>query len=215
MAELFPGALIVVVGLGAVAAGRLLRRADRRIAAAAFGFTAVLGNLTFAAACVAPCFHLLVLLSLVWLFLLLPSTAAFGVAWADVASREGAANGRVSSVRGAVASAIVILPLVTLWTLWPLRLSFLVSRPILERLADRAASGEVLGSPSWAGAFRIASTAVDPASGHVGLLIDPNPNGPTGFVRRARGSFNRPSRPIRGDVLSVDLGAGWWYQEED
>ena len=78
---------------------------------------------------------------------------------------------------------LALLPLFTLLTLWPLRLGFAASRPALEHIADQVAAGQTITYPQQVGLFRIAGSVVDPSSGSVGLLIDPNPNGYTGFVR--------------------------------
>jgi hypothetical protein len=63
--------------------------------------------------------------------------------------------------------------------------------------------------------FRLAGSAVEPATGNVGLMIEPNPDGPTGLVRASPGNFQNRAGPFRGDILYVDLGWGWDYREED
>ena len=63
----------------------------------------------------------------------------------------------------------------------------------------------------------LAGSRVDSRTGGVALLIDPDPNGPSGFVRHKvyyagpYGCFG----PIRGDWWHVGLGGGWCYHEED
>jgi hypothetical protein len=103
----------------------------------------------------------------------------------------------------------------TVRSLWPLHLAFLAARPALEHLADRVYAGQATGFPRWAGPFRVARTAVDPVTGNVGLMIDPNPGGPTGLVRICPGSPPDPRGPFGWDDLRVDLGWGWEYREED
>jgi hypothetical protein len=46
-------------------------------------------------------------------------------------------------------------------------------------------------------------------------MIEPNPDGPTGFVRANLANPEIRAGPFRGDDLCVDLGWGWDYREED
>jgi hypothetical protein len=108
-----------------------------------------------------------------------------------------------------------VLPLATMGTLWPLRLAFLVARPALERLADGAAAGQALAGPQWAGPYRLVQSAVDPASGEVALMTDPNPSGAKGFVRVNPGIPWDRRGPILGTDLDVELGWGWEYRQDD
>ena len=79
--------------------------------------------------------------------------------------------------------ALSVMPLVTLWTVWPLHLAFLASRPSLELWPIRSPPGRPPEFRDGLVCSVIAGSAVDPATGNVGLMIEPNPNGPTGFVR--------------------------------
>jgi hypothetical protein len=64
--------------------------------------------------------------------------------------------------------------------------------------------------------FRVVKSAVDPVSRNVALMIDSNPNGPTGFVRVATDTlFGDQGGPIVGSDSNIELGGGWWYREED
>ena len=118
-----------------------------------------------------------------WLVIIAPTVDALGWVWARLATREGAAPRRSPPTAWLSAIALCLLPPVTLLTYWPLRLAFLTVRPALDRLADQVAAGKAAGFPQWVGPFRVARSAVDPVSGHVGLMIDPNPTGPMGLVR--------------------------------
>lgn len=187
----------------------------RRLAAFCFWVPTILANVVFAASCVSPDVFFLGFLFLGWL-LVMPAVAGFGITWAILATREGEAPRRSPPAAWLSVIALTAMPVATVWTLWPLRLAFLTARPALERLADQAAAGRAVGSPQWAGPFRLAGSAVDPATGNVGLMIDPNPGGPVGFVRLGPGANpDHRHRPIRGDDLEVQLGGGWWYHEED
>jgi hypothetical protein len=110
-----------------------------------------------------------------------------------------------------------LMPGVTAYTLWPFRLEFLTVRSTLERLADQVAAGQAVSSPRSAGPFQLVASAVDSEAGGVALLIDPNPSGPSGFVRHknyTKGPYDC-FRPIRGDWWHMELGGGWCYHEED
>lgn len=206
--------LITCLSLGT--ARWFLLRADRRLAAFCFWGPAIMANVVFAALCVSPEVYFLGLLFVGWLLIVMPTIAGFGITWAILASRKGEASRRSPPAAWLSVIALVALPVVTAWTLWPLRLGFLTTRPALERLADRVATGQVVRFPQWVGPFRVAGSGVDPTTGNVGLMIDPSPGGPTGFVRVGPGTpSNQRHRPIRGDDLEVQLGGGWWYHEED
>lgn len=203
--------------LALVAARRLLLRGRRQLAGACFWVLAIGVNILFAVSCIAPEGYLLGLLVLVWLSTLLPTLAGFGATWATLATRDVAAARRSPSRIWLSVIALTVMPAATAWTVWPLRVAFLAARPALDRLADRVAAGRAPASPRWAGPFQVLRSAVDPATGNVGLMIDPNPNGPTGFVRHGRRGTG-PSdcfAPFRGDVLHVELADGWCYHEED
>ena len=201
-----------------LAARRLLSKGEGRLAGICFWVLAISANVLFAALCVVPVGFLPELLCVGWFFFLLPSLAGLGTAWATLASRDLTVDRPRRSRPWAWVIFLTMMPLVTAMTLWPFRLAFLAAMPALNRLAGRVAAGQAVGSPVSVGPFRIVATAVDPASGNVGLMIDPNPNGPTGFIRHGGAINSAPYgcyRPFRGDVLHVGLGGGWCYHEED
>jgi hypothetical protein len=184
---------------------------------AAFGFwvAATLINVLYAASCVVPDAYLLPALFLGWIIIAGPAIGGLGAAWVTLANNQHATPRRSSPAAWLMVIALSVMPLMTLWTLWPLHLAFLASRPALERVADQVAAGQVIGFPRWAGLFRFAVSAVDPTTGNVGLMINPNPGGPTGFVRVSAGASRDRKRPFGWDDLDVDLGWGWEYREED
>ena len=201
--------------LALVGAQWLVFRGQRRFAAFGFWVAASLTNVLYAALSVAPDVYLLPALFLGWMVIAGPAIGGLGAAWVRLATREDATPWRSSPAAWMAVISLSVMPLVTLWTVWPLHLAFLASRPSLERLADQVAAGQTTGIPRWAGLFRIAGSAVDPATGNVGLMIEPNPNGPTGFVRVSPANSQNRAGPFRGDDLYVDLGWGWDYREED
>ncbi len=193
----------------------LVFRDLRYLAGFCFWAPAILANALFAAFCVSPEIYFLGLVLFVWLIFIMPTTAIFGVAWAVLVTRNGVISRRFPPMAWLSILALSVLPLVTVRTLWPLRLAFHAARPTLERLADQVAVGRAAGFSQWAGPFRVAHSAVDPVSGNLGLMIDPNPNGPTGFVRVRPGIPPNRRGPFGWDTLHLDLGLGWEYREED
>jgi hypothetical protein len=140
-------------------------------------------------------------------------TCGFGAAWC-AAARHHPANGALSrALRFAFVAAVSILPTTMLFTQWPFKLAFAASRPALERLADQVAAGVRVSKPVPAGAFRIVASAVDPATGGVALITDPNPNGRSGFERRGPGTPG--GGPFFNLRFDMQLSAKWWYLEED
>jgi hypothetical protein len=186
------------------------------IAGICFWIMAILINVLYATLSIHPGLHLL-LLCVAWFVLVLPTLAGFGIAWARLATR-GDGDRRHTPTRAWLSVIVLtLMPLVTAGTAWPFQLRFLMAKPALERLADRAAAGQVLTTPQWAGPYLIAGSAVDPTSGNVGLMIDTNPNGPSGFVR-SRGTQSGLygcAHPFRGDWYHLSLIGGWCYHEED
>ncbi len=75
----------------------------------------------------------------------------------------------------AVAASVIV-------TAWPLRLSYLLSRPTLERLAMTVQAGEPPDGPVRVGLFVIKRTEVS-RQGLVCLWTELDPKGNTGFVR--------------------------------
>jgi hypothetical protein len=98
-------------------------------------------------------------------------------------TRPDARPGRLGFLAWPLVFALGFFPLTMLFTRWPLRLAFLASAPAMDRLADRVAAGRSVTSPEWAGLFRVVGSAVEPSNGNVGLIIDPDPSGRSGFVR--------------------------------
>lgn len=193
----------------------LVDRGLRRAAASGFCAVALLANFAFAAFCVAPDSYVLLAVSLSWPFIVLPACAGLGVPWAILSSRGTPPRRQASPAPGILVFGMTVLPLLTLATFWPLYLAFLDARPTLERLADQVASGKVVSFPQRAGLFQVVGARVDPGSGNVALIIDPEPSGPNGLVRARSGTPADMTTPIVGSNLNLYLGSGWWYRDED
>jgi hypothetical protein len=209
-------AVMALPCLALFAARRLLEGGHRRLAAIAFWGLAIPVNVLFAALCASPgmlSFGLFVLS----LFIMLPALAGFGAAWAVLETPRGGDPHPLCLLACTWVIALAVLPGVTAWTVWPFRLRFLTARSALERVADQIEAGKAVSFPRNAGPFRLAASRLDSQSSGVALLIDPDPGGPSGFVRH-KGSLVGPYscfRPIRGDWWHLALGGGWCYHEED
>ena len=209
-------AALSVPGLAIFAARRLFLGGHHRFAAIAFWGLALPVNILFAAFSVHPGLHSMVLL-LIWLFIILPTLAGFGTTWAALSKGREVVPHPWRRWAWIWVIAMAVMPGVTAGSDWPFRLKFLTARPALDRLADQLEAGQAVSFPQDAGPFRLAGSRVDSRTGGVALLIDPNPGGPSGFVRHKvyysgpYGCFG----PIRGDWWHVGLGGGWCYHEED
>jgi hypothetical protein len=147
-----------------------------------------------------------------------PMILGFGTAWAAAATRRETVRRSSPFVVWPLVVVLATLPLTMLFTQWPFRVAFLVSRPALDRLADRVATGMAPGGPVRAGLFIAVNSAVDPTTGNVGLITDPNSSVRTGFVRvspPAGTSSGGASGPFHNLNSDLPMGGGWRYQTED
>lgn len=148
----------------------------------------------------------------------IPLTLGFGAAWAYTSTCRDAAPRRSPILAWPLVLALGTLPLTMLLTRWPFYLAFHASRPSLDRLADRLAAGQTIAGPEWAGLFRVVATEVDPSSGDVGLIIDRDPAGRSGFVRvgaAPSAPTGRGGGPLYNLYLDLKLSDGWRYECED
>lgn len=113
-------------------------------------------------------------------------------------------------IRVAAALSFLALILSVAITQWPFRLAFELSRPSLERLAERVEAGYLPSAPMQAGRFRVLKATVHP-SGVTCLWLDLDPAGYTGLVRC--------DRVKAGSSLSLwsayGLGPEWTLVSED
>jgi hypothetical protein len=148
----------------------------------------------------------------------IPTALGFGTAWAVAATRSGVDH--TGSALVPCPPLLVLLltvstaftPLIALWTLWPLRVAFLVSNPALDGLADRVAAGRAPAFPVQAGLYRIVGCATDSRTGNIALITDANPGGREGFVRHRPGT---PHGPFSSLWMSVELNTRWAFEMEE
>jgi hypothetical protein len=142
--------------------------------------------------------------------LLVPVVIGSGIAWA----KSRTATRRISrSTAWVIVWFLGLLPISMMGTHWPLHLAFALSRPAMDRLADRVASGETLTSPEWAGLYRVVAVKKEPSNGNVALIIDDDPAGRSAFVRF--GDSLSPFGPMINLNFNESVGDRWFYQNED
>jgi hypothetical protein len=200
-------------GLALCSARWLWLRGRRQGAAVCFLTLAISTNAFYAACCVIPSHLLRVVLCVAWMFLVIPTLVGFGVVWAALAPSES----RHSSNSPAVAWLCVILlttiPLLTLWTLWPLRFAFAFAKPSIELLADQTAVGGAISFPCSVGLLRVVGSSVDPATGNVRITLMSDHNGRYGFLRLGAGVSREQALTVGSQC--EHLGARWWYEAEE
>jgi hypothetical protein len=195
-------------------------RGRRRRASLGFGIASAMVNGSFATASVYGFNSLWGMLGISLGCLCgIPLILGSGTAWARAAARRDAVRPRSPLVAWPLVIALAALPLTMVFTPWPLRAAFLASKAALDQLADRVADGRAPGRPVRAGLFIVVGTIIDPSTGNIGLIIDPDGSGRSGFVRLGgRGLDVAQSRrigPFYKLNSDLDLHDGWRYQIED
>jgi hypothetical protein len=212
------GVVGIVLGTFALCEGSVTWFAthrNRRTAARGLAVSATFAGVSVGLVCI----YLLSMGGSAFIFLVavfvVPLIFGFGTSWAAEATRKEASNRRAPLWAWLTVFALGSLPLTMISTLWPLRMAFLVSRPALNRLADRIAAGETLDRPEWAGLYRIVATRREPQSGNVALIIDDDPAGASGFVRLASRRPGAISGPLANLNFDEFMDGKWRYQNED
>ena len=210
--------ICVLLSLLLAVMSRAMLGGQRRLALWAFAIASVAVNCSLAALCI----YALNMGGIASMFLGsvcgIPLILGFGTAWSAAATRRETVRRRSPLLAWPLVIVLATLPLTILFTQWPLRLAFLASKPALDRLADRVATGQAPLRPIRAGLFMVVNSAVDPTTGNVGLITDPNPSGRSGFVRVSPAPNTSPSR-VSGPFYNLNgdlqMGWGWRYQNED
>ncbi len=200
--------------LSTVGARWLVFRRRRRLAVFSFWVAASTTNLFVAFFCIAPNMNsnAFSLVPVALLVIATPTILALGTAWMLLSTRDEAVRPASRGAAGFSVLVLAVLPVVTLWTLWPLRLAFVAARPGLDRLANQVAAGMPVRFPRQVGLFMVAAPTVAPVTGHVGLMIDTNGASSTGFVRLNPRAVPGTYGPFLGVNFDVYLGGGWWYR---
>lgn len=207
--------IIIAFSIPCVAVGvapLLVDRRRLRLAAYAFWGMAIPINCLTALSCITPNSNLLLPIFLGLLVVGIPWIAALGTAWAILFARQRSVSPRTRDGAGMAVFFLAILPIVTLWTFWPLHLAFLIVRPTMEHLADQIAAGNTVAAPRRVGVFVVSAAFADPFAGSVVLLTDPSPNWGARFVRSGPNSAPGQLSPFGKSKLNVQLGGGWSYQ---
>jgi hypothetical protein len=215
-----PAAVCVIVialfipCLSTAGARWLVFRRHRRLAALSFWVAALITNLVVAFFCIAPNMNSLAfsLVPVALLVVATPTIVALGTAWLVMSTRDESNPHPRRNAAGFSVLALAVLPIVTLWTLWPLHLAFCAARPDLERLVNQVAAGRPVRFPRRVGLFNLTAATVAPGSGHVGLRIYANGANSTGLVRLNAGAVPKTYGPFLGVNFDVYMGGGWWYR---
>jgi hypothetical protein len=190
----------------------------RRLSALSFWLVGVLSNIFCAALCIHRLNMVGAALMLLGCVVSFPIVFGAGAAWATAVTRRSARPKYAPILAWLIVLVLAVLPLTMLLTRWPFHLAFRASRRALDRLADRVAAGHVIASAEWAGLYRVIESDLDPPSGNVGLIIDPDLSGRSGFLRlgtapsKATARWTAPFYNTSGDL---NLGDRWWYANED
>ena len=144
----------------------------------------------------------------------LPTIAGCGSSWMLADRRR---DPKKRSPRTQVAVILFgILPSSMALTFWPLHLAFAISRPAMNRLADRVAAGMPVGFPRQVGVYTIVSAKRDIGiNPDVALFVDDDPNGPSGFVRSIEPHVSFGRDLIVPSNYSIYLSEVWDYRDED
>jgi hypothetical protein len=136
-------------------------------------------------------------LRIVLALFVMPIVLGSGVAWIR------GTNGRHRrSMAWALVLSFVALPMSMAFGDWPIRLAFRVSRPALDRLADRIEAGDPPRWPVRAGLIRVSGIARGHRhSANIALSIDADSDGNSWLVRSANPEI---PLPIPGQVFISD-----------
>ncbi len=146
--------------------------------------------------------------------LLIPLSWGAGCAWAKAVTCGRAARTWWRLAVWPLVLVAGIAPLSIPLSDWPFRLAFRVSKPALDRLADRVGAGQIAILPARAGVFRVIERALDPGTGNVALFVCVEPGLRMGFVRLGAGSPSSRG-PLHVFVHEMHMDGRWWYQEGD
>jgi hypothetical protein len=205
-------ALIALLSLGPWS----LAKGDRQVAARMLVVASVLEFIALAGLGVFCLRYLCMVYKLLASLVFLPFIAGAGAAWAASASRQDTDRGRSPVAAWSAAGLLLALPLVMMFTHWPVQAAFLVSRPALDRLADRVAAGGRIDRPEWAGLFRVRKIARhDAGPGTVSLVVENDSTGHTRLIRAAGPGLEPTIPPNPSCFYRFAADARWFLHELD
>jgi hypothetical protein len=116
--------LLCIASLYLIAARRIVEggTSNRPLAAGTFWAVALSVNLIAVVCCLPPNYLILGVVFLGLLLVGIPSIVGFGIAWVQLMDGKGAVPPLSVEVGGLLVFTMALLPLVTLGTIWPLRL---------------------------------------------------------------------------------------------
>lgn len=185
-------------------------RGRRRLAGWAFAASATAECVAMAAMGIFTLHFYFVVYKMMISMLLLPIAAGCGVAWARLATAPRAERRSPRFAAWSLVALMLVVPASMIFSRWPMKAAFLVSRPALERLADRVAAGQPLTRPEWAGLFlvRKANRSVG-SPAFVGLVVEHH----VWLTRTDQAEVNAqvPSPAYMPEPIGHD--GRWWHGE--
>lgn len=208
-----PSAMVLFPPACLLMAHRIVKRGYRQLAMIGFLVVGIAINVAYAVFCIMPDRYLLLALAIAWPILVAPAILGLGVPWTILSARGSPERRHANPVPGLLVLAMLVFPLLTLGTHWPLRLAFLAARPALARLARGGGYSSFQSAPQRAGLFRIREKHVD-GTGNDVLILDTYYLG-QGFMIHSR--FRAPA----ASVVSVNgpcrvvLDDRWFYMDQE
>ena len=143
-----------------------------------------------------------------------PVLAGCALGWIMARRRREGTKG--SPPGSLVVGALAGLPLSMALSFWPLHLAFQMARPEMIRLADQVAAGKPVSWPHQAGIYQVVAVTIDPDHPvNYAILLDKNPNWPSGFVRLVEPTDPMQNLGMVPSDYQIDLGDGWAYWREE
>lgn len=141
-----------------------------------------------------------------------PLALVAGLAWTFQNTAKDLAAARVWHRRRLVMTLVCIALIVSVaMTMWPLRVTFYLSQPALERLAARVEAGDALTFPQRAGLFQV--WRAERGANTSFLWLDPDRSYGVGFLHTT--GKGRLPNALMGLCGSRTLSEGWEFRWND
>lgn len=200
-------AILVVIFVGWVGSGYLAGRLTTRNPGRMSWICAAACALAVPAILLIKVYYLaddLSILLFLMYFMPMPSTAGVGLVLLSMAKTQQRAL-----IRFAIAVGLADF---CLTGDWPIELAFGISRPAMERLADRASRGEAISLPARAGVYTVVAIETVPGTDWPFLMIGDRPGSvPGGFYRGKplKGMFGGIDPKRGGRWFNTPIAEGW------